>query len=464
MADKQFKTVFYGYDKQYVTKVIAEKLRDMQEESSGSKAADSMLAVLKAELAGFKIRTTLFGKVEKYLFTDPELLRGRAQRAVQDLIQEAQEYVKDKEAEIAGVIMQTGAIDQQLQLVSRELAKFSAAIANHAVIDAAITVSSSCDSNQVVDTPEESSSVPSAADPVPTSQTADIALADIQGKGERRSRGNVILLADFQPPPDKHEKGKEGTSEKLVLSNLNEYLVTKEKTALQNYWHELHQAIDSFVSETATVITTKDIAKQCIEELNNKIALAISEPAAGRDGTEAEFRSEPDQSRLYSMMAYAEPYRVAEPQYGETQERGEHKAMEPAPIVPRFRADALDEVLIVEDDQGILKLLESIFKREGLSVHTVSDGLAAMHFIDTRPVVKIVLLDSLLPYKNGLQLLKHIKSKPDWEQTSVIIMADNMLEKDKISAIKSGAEMLEKPFNPRELAAKVHHLLKRWNA
>ncbi len=126
-----------------------------------------------------------------------------------------------------------------------------------------------------------------------------------------------------------------------------------------------------------------------------------------------------------------------------------------------LHADKL-EVLVVEDDESIRRLLVSILEREGFVVYIAVDGHEAMQFIDNTTPKKVVLLDCLLPYKSGLQILKHIRSKVAWQQAIVMMMMDNSVEKDIIAAIKNGADdSIQKPFNPREMMVKLHRLIQR---
>lgn len=120
------------------------------------------------------------------------------------------------------------------------------------------------------------------------------------------------------------------------------------------------------------------------------------------------------------------------------------------------------EVLVVEDDESIRRLLVSILEREGFVVHIAADGHEAIQFIDKTTPKQVVLLDCLLPYKSGLQILKHIRSKSAWQQAIVMMMMDHSVEKDIIAAIKNGADdSIQKPFNPREMIAKLHRLIQR---
>jgi len=118
------------------------------------------------------------------------------------------------------------------------------------------------------------------------------------------------------------------------------------------------------------------------------------------------------------------------------------------------------DVLVAEDDEQIAKILVAIFAREGLSVHHAPDGMAAREFIANSPVPRLVLLDVMMPYVDGFQLVQEIRAKPDWGNVPVAMLTAKSQEKDVIKAIKSGAnEYIVKPFQPGELVARLKRLM-----
>lgn len=130
-------------------------------------------------------------------------------------------------------------------------------------------------------------------------------------------------------------------------------------------------------------------------------------------------------------------------------------------VAVKKKVDKL-EVLVVEDDESIRRLLVSILEREGFAVSIAVDGYEAIQCIDTMTPTQLVLLDSLLPYKSGLQVLKHLRSTVVWQRAIVVMMMDHFVEKDMIAAIKNGADdSIQKPFNPHEMMAKLRRLIQR---
>ncbi|RTF93337.1 two-component system response regulator OmpR [Serratia marcescens] len=115
-------------------------------------------------------------------------------------------------------------------------------------------------------------------------------------------------------------------------------------------------------------------------------------------------------------------------------------------------------ILIVEDELVTRNTLKSIFEAEGYIVHEANDG-AEMHNILSENDINLVIMDINLPGKNGLLLARELR-----EQASVALMfltgRDN--EVDKILGLEIGADdYIPKPFNPRELLARIRAVLRR---
>ena len=117
-------------------------------------------------------------------------------------------------------------------------------------------------------------------------------------------------------------------------------------------------------------------------------------------------------------------------------------------------------VLIVEDDDTIAYLLEFLLSREGMQVVAATDGQKAHDLIEEIKPPNLVLLDVMLPFINGFELIKHIRSLSDWENVPVIMLSSKSHEKDIIKALDSGAnDYVVKPFQPLELIARINRYL-----
>lgn len=121
--------------------------------------------------------------------------------------------------------------------------------------------------------------------------------------------------------------------------------------------------------------------------------------------------------------------------------------------------------LLVEDNEDIAQLVEFIVKREGLQVVRARDGREAEHAINAGPAPDLVLLDVMLPYVDGFQLLARIRGKPAWDSVPVMMLTAKSEEADIIRALEAGAnDYVVKPFQPFELLARLKRLLKAQKA
>lgn len=119
-------------------------------------------------------------------------------------------------------------------------------------------------------------------------------------------------------------------------------------------------------------------------------------------------------------------------------------------------------VLTVEDDKGIAALLRFILEREGFRIEHGADGREAKHLIATLPPPALVLLDIMLPYADGFELIACIQVQPGWEKVPVLMLSSKGSERDIARALDAGADgYMVKPFQPDELKARVRRLLQR---
>ncbi|MBI2890369.1 MAG: response regulator [Nitrospirae bacterium] len=119
-------------------------------------------------------------------------------------------------------------------------------------------------------------------------------------------------------------------------------------------------------------------------------------------------------------------------------------------------------ILVTEDDEDMAGLLRHILHREGYDIHVAYDGRAAQTLVDTLPPPALVILDVMLPYLSGFQLVTHIRKKPDWASVPIIMLTADSNESHIVRALESGAnDYVVKPFQPRELLARVRRLLQR---
>lgn len=117
--------------------------------------------------------------------------------------------------------------------------------------------------------------------------------------------------------------------------------------------------------------------------------------------------------------------------------------------------------LVVEDDDNIAYLLQFMLERENFRVDLQREGRSAMAYVQTQPPVDIVLLDVMLPFVDGFQLVELIRATPAWREVPVLMLTAKTREQDAVRALDSGAsDYIHKPFAPNELMARVRRYTK----
>ncbi len=113
-------------------------------------------------------------------------------------------------------------------------------------------------------------------------------------------------------------------------------------------------------------------------------------------------------------------------------------------------------VLMVEDEEDTASLLKFLLERASYQVVHAKDGRQAQELITTIPPPDIVLLDVMLPFLSGLQVLTLIRKREGWKKVPVVMLTADGSEHDIKRALESGAnDYMIKPFNPRELTSRL---------
>ncbi len=124
-------------------------------------------------------------------------------------------------------------------------------------------------------------------------------------------------------------------------------------------------------------------------------------------------------------------------------------------------AEQSPDILLVEDDAEIAYLIRFMLEREKISVEHTLDGRLASEWIQSHPSPKLVLLDLMLPYRDGFQLLEEMRQKSGWEKTPVFVLSAKNQESDIVRALDLGAnDYVTKPFQPLELLTRVKKALR----
>ena len=115
-------------------------------------------------------------------------------------------------------------------------------------------------------------------------------------------------------------------------------------------------------------------------------------------------------------------------------------------------------ILIVEDDKNISKVIKAYLEKEGYQVITAYDGERALEIFDKKEI-HLLILDLMLPKLSGEEVCTYIRAKSD---VPVIMLTAKVNENDKIEGLSIGADdYVTKPFSPRVLVSRVKALLRR---
>jgi DNA-binding response OmpR family regulator len=116
------------------------------------------------------------------------------------------------------------------------------------------------------------------------------------------------------------------------------------------------------------------------------------------------------------------------------------------------------QILIVEDDEDIARLVRDLLVREGFRVETAGDA-DAMRAVMTRLAPDLVILDLMLPGEDGLTICRSLRAHGS---LPILMLTAKSEDVDRIIGLEMGADdYLTKPFNPRELLARVRAILRR---
>jgi DNA-binding response OmpR family regulator len=119
-------------------------------------------------------------------------------------------------------------------------------------------------------------------------------------------------------------------------------------------------------------------------------------------------------------------------------------------------------VLVMEDDRDIARLLELHLRDEGYSVTIATDGKTGLQQALSKSY-DLIILDLILPGMDGLEVCRRIRTGPDY--TPVLMLTAKSEDLDRILGLEIGADdYLTKPFNIRELIARVKALFRRVEA
>ena len=118
-------------------------------------------------------------------------------------------------------------------------------------------------------------------------------------------------------------------------------------------------------------------------------------------------------------------------------------------------------ILVVDDDKEIVRLVRAYLEKAGYQVLTAYDGSTALHIL-RRERPALVVLDLMLPDQDGWDITRLVRSDPALASMPIIMLTARIDDTDKIIGLELGADdYVTKPFNPREVVARVRSVLRR---
>ncbi|UPK47197.1 response regulator transcription factor [Paenibacillus pabuli] len=117
-------------------------------------------------------------------------------------------------------------------------------------------------------------------------------------------------------------------------------------------------------------------------------------------------------------------------------------------------------ILLVDDEQDIIKLMEIYFGNEGYRVLTASDGIEALEQLN-KESIDLIILDVMMPNMDGIEACMKIREE---QKMPIIMLSAKSMDMDKITGLSIGADdYVTKPFNPLELVARAKSQLRRYH-
>ena len=126
-----------------------------------------------------------------------------------------------------------------------------------------------------------------------------------------------------------------------------------------------------------------------------------------------------------------------------------------------IKPDLMARILVVDDDHEIVRLVRAYLENAGYTVLSAYDGETALHTL-RRERPDLLVLDLMLHDRDGWDLTRLIRADQNLAETPIIMLTARVEDSDKIVGLEIGADdYITKPFNPREVVARVRALLRR---
>ena len=118
-----------------------------------------------------------------------------------------------------------------------------------------------------------------------------------------------------------------------------------------------------------------------------------------------------------------------------------------------------NRILIVEDSPTAMLQITTILQNRGYELMHAVDGEEALEkAVETMP--QLIVLDIILPKKNGFQVCRQLKTAPDTQNIKILMLTSKTQDSDRFWGLKQGADdYMTKPFEAQDLLLKVNDLL-----
>jgi two-component system, OmpR family, alkaline phosphatase synthesis response regulator PhoP len=121
------------------------------------------------------------------------------------------------------------------------------------------------------------------------------------------------------------------------------------------------------------------------------------------------------------------------------------------------------KILIADDEPDILEIIQFNLQAEGYEIFTAKNGNEAIDQAK-KHLPDLIMLDIMMPYKNGIEVCKILRLQPEFKETLIIFLSALSDEKTEVAGLETGADdYLTKPVSPKILVTKVNSLFRRIN-
>ena len=116
-------------------------------------------------------------------------------------------------------------------------------------------------------------------------------------------------------------------------------------------------------------------------------------------------------------------------------------------------------ILVVEDEPNIVESLSFLMKKAGFIVRVARDANTAIRTIESA-APDLVLLDIMMPRRDGYEVCRTIRANPDWDHVRIIMLSAKGRDLDRRKGLDLGADdYITKPFSTREIVERVQEIL-----